>query len=216
MKAKVLGRTATIAAAAVLSMMTTSAANAASINTTILDLQGPLVDAAFSYTDPSGCIETDVFVNANNEVAHQSVEAFSKGYAAVSLFQFNLCTNTVLLSAFGEKTALQPGELVVSKQLDHASLSTTIAVSDDVSAATYPVSVDLSWIGTSDIKRQHSSSNDLLGGRCRIVSHWKGSGRTADVAGSVSDGVTNYTPAGSLQFAEIGDDIVGSAVIQCA
>lgn len=216
MMAKALGRMSTIAAAALLSMLAAPAANASSINTSLLDLQGPLVDAAFSWTDPSGCIETDTFVNANNEVAHQSVEGSSHGYAAVSVFQVDLCNNAVLLSAFGEKDVLQPGELVVSKQLDFAALSTTIPVFDDVSATSYPLTIDLAWTGTSDVHRSHSSSNELLGGRCRIVTHWKGTGRDADVTGTVSDGVSDFAPPGSLEWAEIGDDIVGSAVIQCA
>ena len=216
MKAKILARTSTIAAVAILSTVATSAANASSTNATILDIQGPLVDAAFSWTDPSGCIETDVFVNANEEVAHQSVEAFSQGYAAVSIFQEDMCTFTVLFSAYGEKTSLQPGEMVVSNQLDRATLDTTIPVVDDASGASIPLSVDLTWVGTSAIHRNHSSSNELLYDRCRIVDHWKGTGRDADASGTISDGVTNFAPPGSLQWAEIGDDIVGSAVIQCA
>lgn len=210
-----LTRTLAVVALAGVSALAPSAAGASSGNNTISNLKGPLVNAAFSWTDPSGCIQTDVFVNANGQIAQVSPEPGSQGYAAVSISQQNICTGTALLSDFGEKTTLQAGELVISNQLDQATLATTIAVADSVSGASFPMTVDLTWTGTSDIYRDHSFSNDLLGGRCRVINHWKGTGRDANASGSVSDGATNFTPPGSLQWAEIGNVITGSAVIQC-
>lgn len=211
-----LTRTLAVVTLAGVSALAPSAASASSGNNTISNLKGPLVNAAFSWTDPSGCVQTNVFVNANDQIAQVSPEPGSQGYAAVSISQQNDCTGTALLSDFGEKTTLQAGELVISNQLDQATLTTTIQVADSVSGASFPVTVDLTWTGTSAIYRNHSFSNDLLGGRCRVVNHWKGTGRDAVASGSVSDGTTNFTPPGSLQWAEIGNAITGSAVIQCS
>ena len=34
-------------------------------------LRGPLVNAGFSTTDPTGCVETDVYVSANSGTEHR-------------------------------------------------------------------------------------------------------------------------------------------------
>jgi hypothetical protein len=47
-----------------------------------------------------------------------------------------------------------------------------------------------------------------------VLNRWKGSGRTADAAGTVSDGATNYTPT-ATHDAEIGYVIDGFEVIGC-
>lgn len=207
-----------LAGVSVLAPAVANASGTAGENTNVstLVLKGPLANAIFSETDPTGCIETDVFVTSNGEIARQSVETYSNGYAAVTIFKQDICNNTLLFSASGEKTSLAPGELVVSNQLDRATLSTTIQMVNDQTQAAFPVTVDLTWVGISDIYRNRSFSNELLGGRCRVIDRWRGTGREADVFGSVSYGATNFTPAGSLQSAEIGDVISGAVVIQCA
>ncbi len=208
-------RALAISALAGVSVLAPTTANAGTNdNVSTVSLKGSLVNASFASTDPSGCIDTEVFVTANDEIARQSTEPTSNGYAAVGVFQQNTCTGTTLLSAYGEKTPLPAGELVVSKQLDGATLSSTIPVVDDVSGASFPLTVDMTWLGTGDLYRNRSFSNDLYGGRCRVIDRWKGTGRDAQATGSVWDQTTNFTPEPS-QSAEIGDVIVGSAVMHC-
>lgn len=205
-------RALAIAALVAISALAPVAARA-NDNVTTLHIKGPLVNAIFSSTDPSGCIQTDMFVTANNQ-AVRSVEGSGTGYAAVNLYQYDNCTQTPLLSAVGEQTPLPAGELVVSYQLDRATLSGTILVADDVSGSSFPASIDLTWVGTGPVYRNRSFSNELLGGRCRVINHWKGTGRDAVASGSVLVGGTNYMPAPS-QSAEIGEVISGSAVMHC-
>ena len=173
--------------------------------------RGPLVNASWSYTN--GCEDTQLFVNADNEIAHRVIVPGTwAGDAAVSFWHQDTCDSSQ--SFYGEKTSLQPGELVVSNQLDSAILKTVIDVTDG-NGNTFSVNVDLAWTGTGPIVRDHSFSNILYGGGCRIIDHWKGTGRTATASGTVAYGGTNYAGLAPLQWAEIGDVITGSEVINC-
>src|SRR5690349_7400082 len=112
-----LTRTLAVVALAGASALAPSAAGASSGNTTIHTLKGPLVNAALSWTDPSGCMRTDALVNANGQIPQVAAEPGSQGDAAVSSAQQNNCAGTALLSDFGEKTTLQADELVISNRL---------------------------------------------------------------------------------------------------
>jgi len=62
--------------------------------------------------------------------------------------------------------------------------------------------------------RNHSNTNDQYPGGRLPRAEWKGSGRTAMAWGSVSDGLTNFTPVVAEQ-AEIGVVHDGFVVIGC-
>ena len=193
-----------------------SVADAASAKVTVVNLRGPLVNAVFSVTDPSGCIETDTFVSANLPSYQQLPgKPVTTGVASVSIFEYDACTDTTILDATGLTEALPAGSLQVSKQLDQASLRMTLPMTDIDTGATFSVDVDVVWVGTGTIHREDVNSNDLYGKGCHVLNRWKGSGRTAQAWGSVSDGVTNYTPDATRQ-AEIGFVIDGFEVIGCA
>src|SRR5262245_59540081 len=193
-----------------------SVADAASTKTSVVNLRGPLVNATFSVIDPSGCIETDTFVSANLPSYQQLPGApVTTGVASVSIFEYDACTDTTIIDATGLTEALPAGALQVSKQLDHASLVMTLPVTDIDSGATFDVDVNVAWTGTSAIHRDDVNSNDVYGKGCHVLNRWKGSGRTADASGTVSDGVTNYTPT-TIHDAEIGYVIDGFEVIGCA
>jgi hypothetical protein len=102
----------------------------------------------------------------------------------------------------------------VSKQLTTARLVADVPLDDLVSGTTMPVHVDMTWTGTSAIVRNHSNTNDIYGRDCHVLNRWKGSGRTADAAGTVSDGTTNFTET-PTHDAEIGYVIDGFEVIGC-
>jgi len=196
-------------------MLSPSVASAASSKVTVENLRGPLVNASFSSTDPSGCIQTDTFVTANRPTDQQLPgRGTTTGIAAVSIFEFDSCSDTTLLQAVGETDTVNAADFQVSRQYDWASLRTTITLTNIDTGKTFDVDVNVAWTGTSDIRRDHSNTNDLYGGGCHVLNRWKGSGRDADASGSVSDGVTNYIPA-ATQSAEIGFVIDGFEVIDC-
>jgi hypothetical protein len=177
-------------------------------------LRGPLVNAVFDGTDPSGCVETDVFVSANTGTEQDHPGSAAYGVASVSIYQYDACTDTTLLQAVGLNDALRPGEFQVSKQLDRASLNSTINVMDIDTGNSFDVDVNVAWTGTSDITRNHSNTNDIYPG-CHIIDRWKGSGRDAVASGVVTDGIMNFAP-GPSQWAEIGYVIDGFEIIGCA
>jgi hypothetical protein len=190
-------------------------ADAASAKVTVVNLRGPLVNATFSVTDPSGCVQTDTFVSANVP-SYQQLPGppVTTGVASVSIFEYDSCTDTTILDATGLADALPASVLQVSKQLDQASLRATIPMTNIDTGATFSVDVDVVWVGTSTIHRDDVNSNDRYGRECHVLNRWKGSGRTAQASGTVSDGVTNYTPE-TTRDAEIGFVIDGFEVIGC-
>jgi hypothetical protein len=192
-----------------------SLASAATDRVTVENLRGPLINAFFSSTDPSGCIETDTFVSANRDTDQQLPGPGSTtGIGSVSIFEYDACTDTTILQAVGENDNLAAAEFQVSRQLDWASLRTTITATNIDTGDTFDVSVDVGLVGTGDIHRDHSNTNDFYGGGCHVLNRWKGTGRDAQASGVVTDGATNFTPTTS-QFGEIGVVIDGFEVIDC-
>jgi hypothetical protein len=158
-------------------------------------------------------VETDVFVSANSGTEQDHPGTTAYGVASVSIYRYDACTDATLVQAVGLNDALQSDEFQVSKQLDWASLDTTISVTDIDTGNAFDVDVKIDWTGTSDISRDHSNSNELYPG-CHIINRWKGSGREAVAAGAVTDGAMDFTPNRS-QWGEIGLVIDGFEVIGC-
>jgi hypothetical protein len=193
----------------------TAVADAASSKVSVVNLRGPLVNALFTSFDPSGCIETDTFVTANVP-SYQQLPGppVTSVVAGVSIFEYDSCTDTTILQATGDTEAFPAGALEVSKQLDRATLTGTLTLTNIDTNATFDVDINVAWIGTSAIRRDDVNSNDFYGGGCHVLNRWKGSGRTATASGSVSDGITNYTSVPAPD-AEIGFVIDGFEVIDC-
>lgn len=192
-----------------------SLASAASAKVEVVNLRGPLVNAWFTSFDTSGCVETDTFVTAQRDNYQQLPgRGTTTGTGAVSIFVYDACTDTSLLQAVGQTDALGSAELQISNQLDTAVMHATITATDIDTGATFDVAVDIAWTSTSDITRDHSNTNDRYPGGCHVLNRWKGSGRDAVAFGTVSDGVTNFTP-GPSDSGEIGIVIDGFEVIGC-
>jgi hypothetical protein len=192
-----------------------SVANAASDKVTVENLRGPLINAFFSSTDPSGCIDTDTFVTANRPTDQLLPgRGTTTGIGAVSIFEYNSCTDATVLQAVGQTDTLGAADFQVSRQYDWASLHTTITVTNIDTGDDFDVTVNVALVGTSDLHRDHENTNDRYGGGCHVLNRWKGTGRDADASGTVSDGVTNFTPTTS-QWGEIGVVIDGFEVIGC-
>jgi hypothetical protein len=193
-----------------------SLAIAATDKVTVENMRGPLVNAWFSAIDPSGCIQTDTFVTAGRTTDQLLPgRGATTGIGAVSISEYDACTDTSLLQAVGQTDTLGAADLVISNQLDQASLHSTITITNIDTGDVFDVDVNVAWVGTSDITRDHSNTNDRYPGGCHVLNRWKGSGRDAVASGSVSVGATNFTPIVS-QFAEIGKVIDGFEVIGCA
>jgi hypothetical protein len=191
-------------------------ASAASDKVTVVNLRGPLANAWFSSTDPSGCVQTDTFVRVQRSTYHQMPDPkTTTGNLAVSIFEYNLCTGASLLNVVGETEALPQTDLFISNQLDVASVHTTLVASNLDTGDPVTLDVNVAWVGTSDIHRDHSNTNDRYSRNCHVLNRWKGSGRDAAASGTVSVGSTNYAPTPSY-LGEIGVVISGFEVIGCA
>jgi len=154
-------------------------------------------NASFESVDASGCIlsRLDVFTA---EAMIQSPPGRREPFSSTSIFlsQYNMCTDTQLLAAEGVKDLAEP-DLQISSRLQGATLNTTITMFDTLTGNTFDLSVDLSWLGVGPSSRQHSSFH--FGDKvCRIISRFKGTFRGAEASGTVSDGVTNFTPETSF------------------
>jgi hypothetical protein len=182
-----------LALAAVLSSLVVAfPAQAAPAETIHFSFNGQSADAFFTSTDPSGCIQTDVFVSAVDGKIKQDGAPEVESLASVAISRFDLCTGTVLLSAFGSAT-LAPTEFVIDRQLVSASLDTTVTVMDFVSGASFPVDVAVNWTGTGATFRVKQHFQIITPG-FKLNSRFDGTFREAAASGTISDGTSNFTP----------------------
>lgn len=171
--------------------------------------RGDTADAFFSTFD--GCVFTDVFVFASDGI-NQSPPGPGGASSGANLFisQYDVCTDTQLLAAEGF-ASLAPSDFQVGGKLSSASLSANVGMFDYVSSTPFDVSVNLTWTGNGPTVRQSSSSHFSSPG-CKVHSRFRGTFRGAEVSGTVSDGVTNYTPdptGGSIASVKAGDLFIG-------
>ena len=174
--------------------------------------KGLSANAFFSSADPSGCIYTDVSVFASEQIiSSQPGMGTPSSGSSIFISQYDACTGTQLLSADGYVPLADP-DLQISRKLDSASLNTTINMFDYVSNNTLDVTVNLNWAAVSSSGRQVSHFNYQFSG-CKISSHLNSTFRYAEVTGSVSDGVTNFTPSppvdATLSNVKSGDHSTG-------
>lgn len=139
-----------------------------------------------------GCVETSASVTATSNRIKTVGRPETTPSAFVSLFQFDNCSFTTLLSAFGFAD-LPPGAFEVKSNLISATLNTSIDVFDSVSNTTFPVDLSLSWTGTGalSVSRSHSIFR-APGFRENFM--FTGASRSATVSGSVTALVTNFSP----------------------
>jgi hypothetical protein len=171
--------------------------------------KGQAASAFFVSVDPSGCIDTAVSVNAQDEATKVDGQPGVTSVAFLFISVFDNCTQTSLVSAAGS-AALAPDDLIVQK-LDSATLDTSIEVDDFASGTTFTVDVSLNWTGVGDQFRGKTHSHFTSPG-FRVNSRFDATSRGATASGTVSDGTTNYTPApdlaANLVMAKSGDVVV--------
>jgi hypothetical protein len=144
-------------------------------------------NASFSTLDPSGCVETFVFVFGSNEtIKGGSGKPTTGPLAVVRLSQFDFCNNTI-----GEFFGItEDAAFEVSRQLDQAHLKATVPGFFDETGAEAPAVVDLTWTGAGDLFTETSRERVKFPGS--MLTQWfKGTFRPAQVSGSVTVGKQN-------------------------
>ena len=177
--------------------------------------KGKSADAFFSSTDLSGCIVTDVFVFASDDASTSHdppgpPSSFSGSVAFISIYQYDYCTWTQMLAADCFASLADQDFQVIGRELDSAELNATLGCYDYVSGSSFDVFVDLDWTAIGDPIRQSSNFHFRTPGFI-VNERFSGTFRSAEVSGSVSDGVMNFTP--ELGFGNIISAKSGSVVI---
>ena len=185
---------------------------------------GVSVIANFLRVDPSGCdcsvnppcIFTSVFVFAtDNKFQTPPGKGDSSSFADIFIFKGD-CTDTLLNAGCFPPAPLADKAFQVSGNLNSATLKTTLECSESVSGTPFNVDVDLLWRGTGDLSRGNSHSHTSFPG-CIINSNFHGVFRPTMESGTVSDGITNFTPDPSVSG--FGDNITsgkgGQVLIGC-
>jgi len=171
-----------------------SAAQAATV--TVFTSHFKDLSATADFQTSSGCVDTFVSVGADASTA------------GVFITQFDTCSSTLLKEAFGQTA--NP-DMQVDQNLRSASLHATIPVYDLVSNTTSPVAVNLTWTGGS-LRMSEDSIFHMRGPGIIENGQFRGDFRPAVASGTVSDGVTNFTPDPS-GFAQIAKFASGNVTI---
>jgi hypothetical protein len=144
-------------------------------------------NASFSSVDPSGCVETFVFVFGSNETVKEGPGKPTTGpLAVVQLSQFDFCNNT-LGEFFG---IAEDAAFDVSRKLDQAHLNATVPGFLDETGVEAPAVVDLTWTGAGDLFTQNERSRVKFPGSM-LTQTFKGTFRPAQVSGTVTIGKQN-------------------------
>jgi hypothetical protein len=156
---------------------------------------------AFAYfyapdpTDGSGCVFVGAWVDANIGRSQSPPGRGSlDGVVNINFIQYDGCNSVYLIWAAGWEY-LTGQELTVSGS--SARLIKDVQVWDDVSQSLYWVTVDLAWSPTGPAVRQSDHEHVQWPG-FNLNYRWSGTYRPAEATGSISDGVTNFTPETSF------------------
>jgi hypothetical protein len=151
-----------------------------------LQIKDRAANASFSRVDPSGCVETFVFVFGSNETVKQTGKPSTGPIAVVQLSQYDFCNNTIgEYFGFAEDAAFE-----VSTKLDQAHLKATVPGFLDETGVETPAIVDLTWTGAGDLFSQTDRSRVKFPGS--MLTQWfKGTFRPAQVSGTVTIGKQN-------------------------
>lgn len=148
-----------------------------------------------------GCVETSASITAtSNRIKTGGARPETTPSVFVSLFQFDNCSFTVLLSAFGF-TDLPTGAFQMKQNLDSATLNTSFDVFDFVSNTTFPVEISVSWTGSGALTVSMFHNIFRTPG-FRENSTSTGTSRAATAPGSVTALGTNFSP-NPAEFADL-------------
>ena len=175
--------------------------------------KGTGAEAFFSSVDASGCIVTDVNVYARDETFQNPPgPGTPSSWVYLYVFQYDFCNDVQLF--YGEGFSyMAEADFEVSRRLDLATLTTTASVYNYTTDSYFDVYVDLTWTGSGGLTRQNSHFHYHAPG-CNINSRFKGSFRSAEASGSISDGSTNFAPEPSW-YANIFSVSSGDVYASC-
>jgi len=164
---------------------------------------GSDASASASFFADIGGVQTSTFVYASDHSFSDPSGTFEGSDVFVDIFQFdpgnprNPRDDT--FHSFSGYAELTSGQFQVVGNLDSASLSAVVNVCEFEGKEPPPqpncfdVTVDLTWTGAGALNTASGKSNVRFDG-CKVHSTFTNSFRSAVAGGSVSDGVTNFTP----------------------
>ena len=139
-------------------------------------------NAVFSSIDPSGCVETFVFVLGAEQAQKEGPgKPTTAPLAIVEMSEFNFCTGELVREIIGttDDATFQAG-----RKLTEARLQTTISAFDFVNEVEVQVVVDLAWTGAGELVSLSDRFRQKAPGI--LLNLWlKGTFRQAEVSGTV-------------------------------
>ena len=157
-------------------------------------------EAFFESIDETQCVRHSVFIAAQDfefrlvdpPSSHgPQPDIFLEAFADIR--QFDFCSSTPLFSASCFAPLADGDFLFEGPNLDSATLNTTLSCFDSVSDTSFDLFVNMGWLGVGDPSREpvnfRVQEEGLFSVLAAIDTH-----RSAEASGSVSDGVTNFTP----------------------
>ena len=144
-------------------------------------------NATFLTVDPSGCVETTLFVFGSNETVKEGPGKPSTGpLAFVQLSQIDFCNGTIgEYFGFADDASFE-----VSTKLDQAHLKAAVPGFLDETGVETDALVDLTWTGAGATFSQTERSRVMFPGST-LTQWFKGTFRPAQVSGTVTVGKQN-------------------------
>jgi hypothetical protein len=155
---------------------------------------------------------TDVFVNLASVSYRSNKPQSGDEYPSINvgISQYDMCSDTLLLSAYGS-ALLSQGAFTIGTHLEAAAVQATLSVEDYVSGTTKTVQVAVNWTATGEPARTKYHSSYQTAG-FKYTERFDGTSRQAAATGAVTIGATNYTPEPAV-YAAIESAKTGSVSI---
>ena len=161
---------------------------------------GEVALATFVGTDPSGCVQSTVFIGAQkNATLDPPGGPTFTSVASATVLEYNQCTFDFFIRS---GTVTDP-DLRMNAALTQATLVARVPVCD--SAGCVDLVVNVVWSATSDVNRNITNTH-IMGPGSSLFHSYKGLSRDAQAIGDVSNGVSNLTPDPSV-YASMGSAV---------